>query len=161
MDLLLLSGVVLIIILGLLSVRLTMNSKYPSWMDFLLFIFNGIWYFLKIDFFDFHTTLISELSSFILYFYPGFISWALLFKCAIPWDFAHEPFLELRLSTSDGIHSHGFTYQPSAADSLNLRFNWNLFRFHTYILNLLFNIATVCSKFFSNSTCLNLIFSVP
>lgn len=157
MELLLLSGIVSIIILGLLSVRLTMNSKYPSWVDF-HFLLHLILFKNCLLWLPYYSHVWT---AFILCFYPGFISWALLFKCAIPWAFAHEPFLKLGLSLSDGIHSHGFTYQPSAADSLNLRFHSDLCGFHTYILNFLLNIATLCSKFSSNSTFLNLIFSLP
>lgn len=75
-----------------------------------------------------HYTLMSRLFSFLsaFSFFSGFILWDILLKCTASWASTHMPFLNLRLSLTDGIHSYGSTYKWSLLTSPIQTFNPDL-----------------------------------
>ena len=102
-----------------------MNSKFPKCMDQLHFLFRLT--LLKNLLPGLHYTLMSRLfSSCLLFFFSGSILWDILLKCTVSWAFAHMPFLNLRLSLTDGIYSYGSTYKLSLLTSQIQTFNPDL-----------------------------------
>ena len=108
-----------------MSLRLTMNSKFPKCMDWLHFLFRLTR--LKNLLPGLHYTFMSRLfSSCLLFFFSGSTLWDILLKCTASWAFAHMPFLNFRLSLTDGIYSYGSTYKLSLLTSQIQTFNPDL-----------------------------------